>query len=140
MNELSYKYVNPGCHWGDQYAPEPYVNVDTWEIIADPGKVVVRIGVKIVQAYLPLSLPWGRRYPCTAEWKDSPGLGEKHFNLQSDEAGYVDTNINIVPPRAYRLLKEKRACSRHLAKFISRLKIVQILHTHIVQSRGQLLP
>jgi hypothetical protein len=31
-----------------------------------------------------------------------------------------------VPARAYRLLKEKRAChvGRHLAKFISRLKIV----------------
>ena len=33
-------------------------------------------------------------------------------------------------PRAYRLLKEKRACSRHLAKFISKLKIVEILNTH----------
>jgi hypothetical protein len=33
-------------------------------------------------------------------------------------------------PKAYRLLKEKRACSRHLAKFISRLKIVQILNTY----------
>jgi hypothetical protein len=40
-------------------------------------------------------------------------------------------------PRAYRLLKEKRACNyRHLAKFISRLKIVQILNTHSATQRA----
>jgi hypothetical protein len=46
MNELSYEFVNTG--WGDQYfkwAPEPYV--DTWENIADSGKVVV--GLELYQ-------------------------------------------------------------------------------------------
>ncbi len=35
------------------------------------------------------------------------------------------TSEFTILPKAYRLLKEKRACSRHLAKFICRLKILQ---------------
>ena len=38
--------------------------------------------------------------------------------------------LKEVEARAFRLLKEKRACSRHLVKFISKLKIVEILNTH----------
>jgi hypothetical protein len=52
-----------------------------------------------------------------------------------DFATMVQLQVKYVIARAYsyKLLKEKRACTcslRHLANFISRLNIVQILNTH----------
>ena len=61
------------------------------------------------------------------------------FSMDIRYEQYSCRNKIYVLPRAYRLLKEKRACNyRHLAKFKSRLKIVKP-SVCIVQSRQLLL-
>lgn len=102
IDAQSYSYRNIAWdsayfHW---YKHAPYV--DTHEVVADPGKVVVglqlyqkgnRIALKIAQAtpeFDPL-----QESLATYTWKENRAWENEFFKLKG---GCVDTDVNILPP------------------------------------------